>query len=452
MSYKYIVSLFILFAPAIAFCAPQEIRVELSTQKKLTPLYISNFDSDNSVPAGYEKQLQEILEKDFKYNGSSQLLPKDPKKELVVREKEQLKALNRLFWKEAGTSQLIAASIQKGFLNVRAFDVLTGVLKQYREVKLSGNLNQDRRQIHRLADAIHFAFFNTEGIASTRILYSYYLPEQTENSFVAEIWECDWDGENRREITHEGSYCVSPVYVPGKDGGPSDSFLYVSYKQGQPKIYKASLSDGKGQRVVDIRGNQLLPAITPGKDKIAFICDATGRADLFLIESAIQLTGNETPKQLYSFPRSTQASPTFSPDGNTIAFVSDKDGSPRIYTISAKSSKTRAAATLLTKRVREATSPSFSPDGKKLVYSAKVENVRQIWIYDFEAGEEKQLTTGPGNKENPSFAPDSLHIIFNSVDNDSSELYIVNTNQPEAIRITSGPGKKHYPAWGRTKA
>jgi len=35
------------------------------------------------------------------------------------------------------------------------------------------------------------------------------------------------------------------------------------------------------------------------------------------------------PVQLFSFPKATQASPTFSPDGSRVAFVSDKDGSPR---------------------------------------------------------------------------------------------------------------------------
>ena len=103
---------------------------------------------------------------------------------------------------------------------------------------------------------------------------------------------------------------------------------------------------------------------------------------------------------------------------------------------------------LLTKRNNENTCPAWSPDGTKLAYSAKTNGVRQIWVYDFTTKEERQLTFGPGNKENPAWAPDSVHLVFNSTDATASELYLVNLNQPEALRISKGPGKKHYPSWG----
>jgi TolB protein len=154
------------------------------------------------------------------------------------------------------------------------------------------------------------------------------------------------------------------------------------------------------------------------------------------------------PVQLFSYPRSTQASPTFSPDGSKIAFVSDKDGSPRIYLLPAVHFEKRATPTLLTKKNIENSCPSWSPDGKKIAFSAKTKGTRQIWIYDFDAGEEWQLTDGTGNKENPSWAPDSQHLVFNSTDGHVSELYLVNLNQPDVIKISSGPGVKHYPSWG----
>jgi TolB protein len=75
------------------------------------------------------------------------------------------------------------------------------------------------------------------------------------------------------------------------------------------------------------------------------------------------------------------------------------------------------------------------------------EGVRQIWVYDFENKEEKQLTFGKFHKENPCWAPSSLHIVFNTADTDSSDIYLINLIDKVPIKITSGPGKKHYPAW-----
>jgi TolB protein len=116
--------------------------------------------------------------------------------------------------------------------------------------------------------------------------------------------------------------------------------------------------------------------------------------------------------------------------------------------IPASPAEKRADARLISKQNRENSCPCWSPDGTKLAYSAKTGGIRQIWIYDFATQEERQLTSGPGNKENPYWAPDSHHLVFNSTGEESSELYVVNLSQPDAVRITKGPGKKHYPAWG----
>ena len=105
--------------------------------------------------------------------------------------------------------------------------------------------------------------------------------------------------------------------------------------------------------------------------------------------------------QLFSFPHATQASPTFSPDGKTLAFVSDKDGSPRIYTIPASTSGKRAQATLISKAYKESTCPCWSPDGKKLAYSTKIDGVRQICLYDFAPKRRDNSPTVPTTKKTP---------------------------------------------------
>ena len=183
---------------------------------------------------------------------------------------------------------------------------------------------------------------------------------------------------------------------------------------------------------------------------MTFISDAGGRPDLFLqyLDSNGQNKGK--PIQLFSLPRATQASSCFAPDGAKLAFVSDKDGTPRIYCIAIPQSyrhHKRPEAELLTYKNRQNVTPCWSSDGTKLAYSAKTDGIRQIWIYDFNAREEWQLTKGPGNKENPAWAPDSLHIVYNTEDTQSSELYVININQKRPVKISDGPGRKRFPTW-----
>lgn len=441
MNYKAL-SLFILsFLTCFLFAneAPQEIRIQLLTDNALSPIYLSEIISTNSpLTPSYLKEVEKILRHDFHYNGKTVVQDKNPEKEKCIRS-GVLSSIQAHY--------AISFSIQGKTLQTKAFDVLSNSAKSFPGIPLSGSLAEDRKKIHALSDAIYKSLFQKEGIASSRILYSFQKKDSSDQ-WLSEIVECDWDGENIVTLTHENNYCINPVVIPKGPGFHQNLFLYVSYKTGQPKIFITSKEEGKGKKVVDIRGSQMLPAVSRQRDKLAFICDASGRADLFIQSLQPETGQTSTPKQIFSYPRASQGSPTFNPDGSKIAFVSDKDGTPRIYQISSEAKKTRQSAVMITKKNKENTCPSWSPDGIKLAYSAKTDGIRQIWIYDFMTGEEKQLTYGPGNKENPCWAPNSLHIVFNSTDENYSDLYIVNLNQPNAIKITKGPGKKHYPAWG----
>jgi TolB protein len=445
---KYLISLTLLI---FSLYAQEEIRVQLSSDQRLASVYVSQFRHEGfpSLDAQHVNDLETILYFDLSHNGFMQLATRDFEKEELLQKKDVKEMFNPENWKNYGIAHVVKASIANDQLSLMVFSSASGSLKHFHEIPLTGNLKEDRKQMHRIADKILKALFEEDGIAQTRILYTVQAKNQQNNAWISEIWQCDWDGANARQITHEGSYCVTPVFLPAQSSFATDRFLYVSYKMGQPKIYIASIAEGKGERFVDLRGNQLLPAISPKKDKIAFICDAGGRTDLFLQPFHPEKGELGKPLQLFSYPRSTQASPTFNPDGSKIAFVSDKDGSPRIYVIPAIQSSKRASPVLITKQNAESSCPAWSPDGKKLAYSARTNGVRQIWIYDFESREERQLTDGPGNKENPAWAPDSLHLVFNSTEASSSELYLVNLNQPQAVKITKGSGKKHYPSWGR---
>lgn len=444
--------LMILLSPLFA-CAQeetQEIRVHLSTSSPLHSIYVGKITSQAALfDSSYLISLENILTYDLNYNGATKITPRSAEKEQLVNAKENTTAFHVPTWKGWGVNYALRCHLNGRLLQISAFNVQTGSLQTFSDISLSGDLNQDRKQIHKLADSIHRLFFQEDGVANTRILFAYQTKNGEGSNWISEIWECDWDGANSKQLTHEESYCVTPVAIPYHNRYNNDRFLYVSYKIGQPKIYIGSLKGGEGKRLIDLRGNQLLPTISPRRDKIAFICDAGGRTDLFLQSFNPETAEMGKPVQLYSYPRSTQASPTFSPDGSKIAFVSDKDGGMRIYTIPAIPTEKRPQALLISKQNRENSCPCWSPDGTKLAYSAKTNGIRQIWIYDFRTQEECQLTSGSGNKENPCWAPDSKHIVFNSTDGSASELYIVNLNQPEAIKISRGPGKKHYPTWGR---
>ncbi len=306
-----------------------------------------------------------------------------------------------------------------------------------------------RRAAHRLADEWHEQIYDRRPICEKRLLYVKNSNSKTQG--LGEIWECDYDGYGARKILQDSSGCINPVYLPPRPGKRPEGFCFVSYRLGVPKLFTVLWSQPDDVlRLVAMPGNQFHPSFSPQRNRVAFICDAPGNPDLFV--QTFHPPKNVVGKahQLYPTARGVQATPCFSPDGKRIAFVSDHEGNGRIYCLEIPAQNTplkELKPLCITRRNGENTAPAWSPDGRYIAYCAKVAGVRQIWIYDFKSGQERQLTSGVHHKENPSWAPDSLHLVFNTADNDSYELYLSNLHSSSAVRLPLGKGFKRFPCW-----
>lgn len=446
---KYTALLLAVFLSIFSLFAEEELFVQVGTESALSPLYLDSIQDCNSgFDKAYLQQLEKILKFDLQHNGATFVVQKNVEHENQVKKEQSWKSFDGPGWEALHLHYVVKAKIEDKKLSTSAFIVSKNAIKGMEGISLSGVLSEDRQKIHQVADTIYQTLFNKKGIASCRVLFTV-RQRGGENSaqWQTDVWESDYDGANAKQVTHDNFLCVTPSYLPFKTGGHCKQFLYVSYKIGQPKIFAASVEDGVGKRVTLLRGNQLMPVLSPRRDLMAFVSDISGNPELYVQSFSTEkgLTGK--PVQVFSAPNGAQASPTFSPDGKKIAFVSNKDGAPRIYVIAVSQSGKDSKPQLITKQNKDNTCPAWSPDGSKIAYSALTKGVRQIWVYDFTTGKETQLTDGAGHKENPAWAPNSLHLLFNSSNANSSELYLINLNQKEAVKIGQLQGEKRFPAW-----
>lgn len=428
----------------------EPILVRLETETQRLPLYLTHFEGKNSgFDADYSAKLEKVLQFDLDHNGMTYILKASNERDKLAVANTFEQSPKAAEWKTLGAFYIVKVRIKDKSLSARLFAVNAENAKSIDGLVLSGDLARDRRQIHLLSDKIHKALFGTDGIASTHLLYTVKTKQGTK--YDSEVWESDYDGHNKRQVTKDSGYAISPVYVPPKKGCSVGSFFFVSYNTGQPKIYYQGLSEGSvPRRLTYLRGNQLMPALSRQRDNMAFISDITGNPDLFILPFSPDSGVTGKPYQIFATHQATQGTPSFSPDGSQIAFVSNKDGSPRIYVMDvpkAGTSLNDIKAKLVTKRNRESTAPAWSPDGTKIAYCSSIQGVRQIWVYDFITREERQITQGSGNKENPSWGPNSVHLVFNSTDAGACDLYLINLNQTDAVKISSGAGEKRFPCW-----
>ncbi|WP_201581266.1 PD40 domain-containing protein [Psychrobacter glacincola] len=123
-------------------------------------------------------------------------------------------------------------------------------------------------------------------------------------------------------------------------------------------------------------------------------------------------------------------SPTWSPDGNRIAYSLQRDKSyPVIYVQSVSG----GGATPLTPFPGSNLSPSFSPDGSKILFSSSFEGSADIYEMNASGGQPRRLINWPSSEVQPSYAPDGKSFVFVS---DKTGF-----NKPQIYRYEFGSGR-----------
>jgi WD40-like Beta Propeller Repeat len=137
-------------------------------------------------------------------------------------------------------------------------------------------------------------------------------------------------------------------------------------------------------------------------------------------------------------------SPTISPNGQWVAFVSMPTGAAQVETVVLQ--KLQAGSQRLVMRSKGVDSLRFSPDSTKLAAIAAGKRIR---VYDVVA--DSLHVAAEGNVRGYSFSPDSKQIVFGRAVNDDlqseSDLYVVPVLGGEANRITSVKNALN-PVWG----
>ena len=92
------------------------------------------------------------------------------------------------------------------------------------------------------------------------------------------------------------------------------------------------------------------------------------------------------------------------------------------------------------------TYPSWSPDGDKIAYTSRKGKKFQISVYDLNSHKSEVIPTGQGSSEQPSWSPDGRFLVFRKRINNRFNIFIHRLGGT-GIRQLTFSGKSHSPSW-----
>lgn len=284
-----------------------------------------------------------------------------------------------------------------------------------------------RKVIYLFCSEISMALTGKPGIFSTQLAF---VSKVNGNK---EIFVCDFDGQNIRQITFHKSISISPAWsFDGK------YLAYTSYVAGNPDLYIHSLNEMKQIAVVNRSGVNITPEWLPDTFALAATLSFSGDQEIYLI-----LGNGEVREPALTQSWGIDVSPTFSPDGKRMAFVSKRSGTPQIFIKELSTGR----LSRLTFQGSYNTSPAWSPDGDQIAYVGVVKNEIDIYVIDAAGGVPLQLTRGQGDNEDPTWAPDGSLIAFSSTRGGRSKIYIMNPQGGDQRQLFDFAGAQTDPKW-----
>lgn len=256
----------------------------------------------------------------------------------------------------------------------------------------------------------------------------------------SDIYAIDADGSGESRLTEtpetfDGMPAWSPdgeriAFATDRDGGSWE--LYVMN------------SDGTQQRrLTSTPEDESVPAWSPVGGKIAYATDANGDNPSIWVMDADGSGRKQLASGLF---------PSWSPDGERIAFTAYYGERPYLAVMNADGSERRGLgdASLIrrfTNTAELSEQPAWSPDGKKIAFASMEDG--EIYAMNVDGSGRTRLTDIPKRYEHwpPTWSPEGKRIAFTSEDKKGSEIYVMNSDGSGLTQLTDSPAEDFYPAW-----
>jgi TolB protein len=321
-------------------------------------------------------------------------------------------------------------AIEAWLFDVRSVSSQPVVGKVYRGAPTDA---QVRKFAHQFADEIVGKLSGgLPGVASTQIAFV------SARNGAKELWVMDYDGANQRPLTLLRSISLTPRWSPDASRIAFTCFAPVNGLV-SAQICMYSLDSGRVLSFARFRGTNSAPAWSPDGAQIMFSSSMQGNPELYVTD-----TNGGRPKRL-TFANGASTSPAWNPKtGQTVAFVSDRGGIPKLYLMNADGTN---VVELDLPDKGYLIDPAWSPNGQLLAFSwRRPDGNYDIYVMDPASLQIVEITRDAGRNERPSWAPDGRHIVFESTRAGARQIWVMLADGTQPRQLTTS-GSNESPNW-----
>ena len=232
--------------------------------------------------------------------------------------------------------------------------------------------------------------------------------------------------------------------------GESDLVVYASNLQANRDIYISNIITRAHwprteRQLTDHYGEDTLPDLSPDGRTVAFVSDRSGNRDIHLVDVETLAVDQLT----HSFAE--DSNPAWSTDGAKIVFQSNRDGNNEIYIIDAECAKIPEGCPdeviRVTNSIYDDLEPEWSPDDEQIAFMSARDGNLEIYVMNADGTAVTRLTNNPGVDGFPSWSPDGSMLAFHSERDGQTDIYIMTLDRQQEWRVTESRVDQMTPYW-----